>query len=458
MPSASLLSHQTDPRRPALIDGAGGRRLTHADLRAEVAAAAERVVAARPGLVALRSAHDMPTVVAWLGAFEAGCPVLWLDPAEGRPALERLLDAYRPGLVVLGARDHDAPVAGYAETPWPGARAWRATGDEPPPHPDLACLLSTSGSTGSPRVVRLAREAVAANAAAIVTALGLRPDDTALLSLPLAHAFGLSVLNSHLLAGGTLVLTRSGLLQADYWRLARDERVTCLPGVPWTFELLARLDPEQVLPARVRLLAQAGGRLAPALARTLRDLMRARRGELRVMYGQTEATARISAWPADIDDDKLASVGRAIPGGRLGVDPAGGEVLFRGPSVMMGYADGRAALARPAEIDELRTGDLGHVDGDGFLFLTGRLRRIAKLAGRRLNLDDVEALVAGFPAAAIEHEGRLRLFVEGASAHDAATIAGALGRRLGLDRGWIEAVPVARLPRTSSGKLAYGAL
>jgi acyl-CoA synthetase (AMP-forming)/AMP-acid ligase II len=455
----SLLAPGADGRRLALVDGASGQRLTWAELRDRVARAADALRADGAALVGLVNAQDVSTAVTWLAAFEARRPALWLDPAEGRAGFERLLAAYRPPLVLLGRGDDAPVVSGYVEAPWPDARAWRALEpDLSPAQADLGALLSTSGSTGSPRVVRLSRAALATNAAAIVAALGLRADDTALLSLPLAHAFGLSVLDSHLLAGGAVVLTRAGLMQAEFWRLARAERVTCLPGVPFSFELLAVLGPERTLPDGVRLLIQAGGRLRVDRARAFRDLMRARGGSLRVMYGQTEATARISVWPAHVDDARLASVGRVIPGGALRADPATGELLFRGPSVMLGYAASRADLARPAEVDELRTGDLGRLDADGFVFLEGRLKRIAKISGRRLDLDDVEALVPGFPAAAVDLDGRLRVCVERAPAAALDDLTRALGATLGLDAGLIEVRAVEILPRTSTGKIAYAAL
>ncbi len=455
----SLLAADCDPTRPALFDGASGERLTHAALRARVGDVAAGLRSSDARLVALVNAQDVATAIAWLGALEAGCAALWLEPAHGREGIARQLDLYRPDLALAHGLEA-SPAPGYVELRDARlGRVWRrGVRDERPIHPSLACLLLTSGSTGNPRVARLSRSAIESNAAAIVAALGLRATDVALLALPLAHAFGLSVLNSHLLAGGAVALAREGVLQAGFWRLAREAGTTCIPGVPLTFELLRRLRPERVLPPGVRLLTQAGGRLPLADVRFFRDLMRARDGELRVMYGQTEASARISAWPRDVPESALGSVGQALPGGSLRIDSGSGEILYRGPNVMLGYADARADLSRGAEIDELRTGDLGSLDADGFLFVEGRLRRIAKLAGRRFDLDDVERLIEGFPAAAIEDDGRLVIFVQGAARAALDEVATGLCARLALERGALDLRAIDTLPRTSSGKIAYAAL
>lgn len=454
-----LLSAACDARRLALVDGGSGERLTHADLRARVAAAADALRAGGTRLVALTDGQDVATAVAWLASCEAGCALLWLAAAWTPEARLRLIERYRPDLVLPGRLSAGAPL-GYDEVDAePLGRAWRRrASDEAPLHPSLACLLLTSGSTGSPRAARLSRSALASNAAAIVATLELRASDVVVSGLPLAHAFGLSVLNSHLLAGGTVVLTRESVLRAGFWRLARDCAATCLPGLPLTFELLRGLRPEHVLPPSLRLLTQAGGRLALGDVRLFRDLMRARGGELRVMYGQTEATARISVWPRDVPERALGSVGRVLPGGALRLDAANGEILYRGPNVMLGYAAERADLARGSELDELRTGDVGCLDEQGFLSIVARASRLAKLAGRRFDLDDLERLVEDFPAAAVADDERLVVFVEGASRATLLALAASLRARLAVEPATLDVRAVACLPRTSSGKIAYAEL
>lgn len=455
----SLLGAAHEPSRLALVDANLGTRLTHGALRARVAQVAAALATRGTRLLALADARDSATAVAWLGAFQAGCAVLWLAPSADDAHGLRQVDTYRPDLVLPSLALAAPPPAYVAAHDAILGPLWQRREPEATPlHARLACLLSTSGSTGRARVVRLSAAALQANAAAIVSALELRASDVALLALPLAHAFGLSVLNSHLLAGGCVVLSREGPLRPGFWRAMREHDVTCLPGVPLTYELLRRLRPERLLPDRLRLLTQAGGRLALDDVRYFRALMRARAGELRVMYGQTEATARISAWPRELPEHALASVGRVLPGGELRVAPDTGEILYRGPNVMLGYAEARADLAREGALDELRTGDLGRLDEHGFLYVDGRLKRIAKLGGRRIDLDQLERPVAGFATAALEAEGRLVVAVEGADRTALENVAAHLRARLSLERAALDVRAVERLPRTPAGKVAYAAL
>jgi acyl-coenzyme A synthetase/AMP-(fatty) acid ligase len=427
--------------RMALTDAASGASLTYAALRASVAATAARLAAPAKQLVFLTGTQEMATVLAYAAIIEAGHVVAWIDPALAPDALEHLSARYQPDGVW---RDGAVAVSPSAER----------LASRPPIHEHLACLLSTSGTTGSVKLVRLRRTSLEANARAIAHALALGPEDVALASLPLSHAFGLSVVGAQWAAGGCVVLTGAPILSGEFWAAARRHRVTVLAGVPMTFELLRRLGPQRVVPSSVRLMIQAGGRLGPDDVAFFRAFMAERGGDFRVMYGQTEATARIAVWPRDIASAKIGSVGRVIGDGRIRVDAAG-ELHYRGSGVMMGYANCRADLARPSEVDELATGDLGALDADGFLYVTGRRERVAKLAGLRINLDEVEQLLGRQSVAAIERRGRLCVFVE---AGDAAPTTADVSRRVGLDVALVEVLVIERLPRTRAGKIEYARL
>jgi len=214
-------------------------------------------------------------------------------------------------------------------------------------------------------------------------------------------------------------------------------------------------------PARyptLRTLTQAGGRLRPELVEDFAGRMAAVGGKLFVMYGQTEATARMTVLPPERMADKPGSAGRAIPGGSLAI--ADGEVVYSGPNVMMGYAESAADLARGDDLGGvLRTGDLGRLDDEGFLFITGRLKRIGKVFGVRVNLDDVERELAAHGAvAAVAGDDKLHVFVEGADANAARSVRGELATFLdthftGLDVRGIDALPL--LP---TGKIDYRSL
>jgi acyl-CoA synthetase (AMP-forming)/AMP-acid ligase II len=217
-----------------------------------------------------------------------------------------------------------------------------------------------------------------------------------------------------------------------------------------------RFDPARY-PA-LRTLTQAGGRLRTELVTDFADRMAAVGGRLFVMYGQTEATARMAVLPPERIADKLGSVGLPVRGGAFSI--ADGEVLYTGPNTMLGYAETAADLARGDDLGGiLHTGDLGHLDDDGFLFITGRLKRIGKVFGVRVNLDDVERTLAPHGAvAAVAGDDKLHIFVEGADAAAAQVIRKELATFLDTHFTGLDVRGVAALPLMATGKIDYRAL
>lgn len=396
-----------------------------------------------------------------------------LDPALPASTRDELIARYRPALVVGVAR-LDAPIdppTGYLFSDVDAlGPLWvnRETAAEA--HPDLAVLLTTSGSTGSPKLVRLAGSALLANAESIAQALDLDEREVAPTTLPLFYSYGLSVLNSHLLRGATVLLERAGLVAREFWTAVDTHRATSLAAVPYQYEMLRRLRFDPAKHPSLRTLTQAGGRLRPELIADFQARMATVGGRLFVMYGQTEASPRMTTLPAEWLPEKIGSVGPAIPGGRLVVrtesgeettEPGStGEIIYRGPNVMMGYAQTAADLARGDELNgELATGDLGHLDGDGHLWITGRMARIGKIFGVRVDLDEVERLLTDRgPLAAVPGEDRILIFAEGADHDLCVTIRGELATRLGTHSSGLDVRGLDRLPLLATGKIDYRAL
>jgi acyl carrier protein len=322
-------------------------------------------------------------------------------------------------------------------------------------HPELAMLLSTSGSTGSPKLVRLSATNLDSNARAIAAYLGLRADDRAALTLPLHYCYGLSVLHSHLAVGASVMVGAGSVVDPCFWGRFRSSGATSLAGVPHTFDLLDRVGfTEMDLPS-LRFVTQAGGRLAPETIRRYAGVGARDGWDLYVMYGQTEATARMAYLPPALAVEVPDAVGRAIPGGSLRVDGPDadgvGELVYRGPNVMMGHATGPADLARGPELDELRTGDLGRIDDRGLVHVVGRRSRFAKLFGLRLDLDELERRLAAEAPVLCASDDEL-LAVGVAAPADVDAVVARLRDELGLPRGAVVGVPFDELPRLASGK------
>ena len=409
--------------RPALFDGAW---ITYADLAGMVQARVDDL-GPRPTVVAVAQGRNADTVAWMLAALGGGHALLMFDERG-----TEILRKYQPECVV---RDGEL----------------RRSGRISAVHPELSMLLSTSGSTGSPKLVRLDANAIVSNAIAIGEYLKLADDDCAITSLPLSYCYGLSVLTSHLAVGAALVLTDLSVVDDCFWDLARTSGVTTLAGVPHTFDLLDEVgfDGRQTLPT-LRRVTQAGGRMAPQRVQEYARLAQRQAWDFYVMYGQTEATARMAYLPPHLALEHPDCVGVAIPGGEFRIDD--GEVVYAGSNVMMGYADGPADLARGREITELRTGDHGEFTADGLLRITGRAAHRAKLFGLRIDLDHVESLVPG--AVALVRDQTLVVVVQG----ELGTLAADVAQRTGLPLCAVEVVRVRRLPRLSSGKVDRAAL
>jgi acyl-CoA synthetase (AMP-forming)/AMP-acid ligase II len=394
-----------------VIDAVTGETLTE-----EMIAAAAADLAGET-LVVLPIETTVASIARYLAAFRLGKPVLLLDPDGGH---NEFVDRFRTDEV----------------------------------HPDLALLLTTSGSTGNPKLVRLSRTAVLTNAEQIAEVLGIDGDDVAITTLPLFYSYGMSVLNSHLIRGATVVLERTGIMQRTFWNAAVDHQVTSMAFVPSQYEMLRRLRFDPAKYPALRTLTQAGGRLRTERVTEFADKMATVGGKLFVMYGQTEAGPRMATLPADRLADKLGSVGKALPGGEFRIEDD--EVVYHGPNVMMGYAESGADLAKGDEQGGvLRTGDLGRLDDEGFLFITGRLKRMAKVFGVRINLDDVEK---NFPVAAVAGDDQLIVFTENVDEDEAKGLRSKIAEWLGTHHTGVVVHRIEALPLLPNGKTDYRAL
>ncbi|MFD6454036.1 AMP-binding protein, partial [Nocardia sp. NPDC060220] len=319
-------------------------------------------------LVALTAGNDLDSLVAYLGALDAGCAVLLTGELTGE-----LAATYDPDVII----DRGRVIANRARS------AHRL-------HPELALLLSTSGSTGSPKLVRLSARNLGANAESIAEYLGIGPDDVAATTLPLFYCYGLSVVHSHLLRGASLLLTERSVLEPEFWDEFREHRATSFAAVPYTVDLLDRIGFARMSLPDLRYVTQAGGRLDPARVRTYARLGAAAGWRFFVMYGQTEATARMAYLPPESADEHPDCIGIPVPGGHFTLAPvddgAAEELVYHGPNVMLGYAHRSADLALGRTVDALRTGDLARRTPDGLYQVVGRRSRFAKLFGLRIDL------------------------------------------------------------------------
>ncbi|WP_431843950.1 AMP-binding protein [Calidifontibacter indicus] len=397
-------------------------------------------------LVHVRFERTLDAVISYLAVLEAGHVALLLSPTGA----DEVVATY-PG-------DFSTERGGFVATGYRGRPTHLL-------HPDLAVLMSTSGSTGSPKLVRLSKDNLRANAEGIVAALGLTARDRGITALPFFYCYGLSVLHAHLLAGASLVLHDGSSVSDDFWDVVAQRGVTNVPLVPHSAGWL--LDNEVLdrdLPA-LRLLTQAGGRLTPDSVRELALAARRRGCRLQVMYGQTESTARIAVASPQDTLQSPDGVGRPINGTTARIDttvpeansPGVGELVVAGRSIMLGYAEHPDDLALGRMISELRTGDLATIDADGMVRIVGRRRNFVKIMGLRVDLGRVEAALgeAGFEAVVTGDDDGLRVLVAPGRNRDVTTASKArraAARAAGVGPAVVE-VAVAPLPMLANGKV-----
>ena len=355
-----------------------------------------------------------------------------------------------------------------------GAYTLLETGCTNPPKLDerLGLLMSTSGSTGSPKLVRQSYENVRANTQSIGEYLGITPAERAITSLPMNYVYGLSVINTHLWAGATLVLTGQACYAKGFWQLFREQGCTSFAGVPFMYEMLEKLrfTTKMELPT-LRTMTQAGGKLAPDLQDRFAHYAADHGIDFVVMYGASEATARMGYLPAEHAIDKRGSMGIAIPGGRFEiVDEDGhmieesgvaGELVYYGPNVTLGYALCADDLGL-GDVNQgrLATGDVAQRDEDGYHYIVGRMKRFVKIVGRRTNLDEMERLLVRrfdtLDVACAGHDDLLAVFVvDGTIAKDVVEY---IYQTTEINRRMISVKVVDEIPKSAAGKTLYGQL
>ncbi len=343
-------------------------------------------------------------------------------------------------------------------------------GKRPRLHPELALLMTTSGSTGSPKLVRQSATNVFVNAAAIVDYLEIGEFDRAITTLPMSYTYGLSIVNSHLLAGAELLLTDISIMQREFWTFFQKEKATSIAGVPYTYEMLKRLKFTDMMLPSLKYMTQAGGRLRKDLHKEFAEFAENSRKRFYVMYGQTEATARMSYLPYVHALKKVGSIGVAIPGGALFLEDengnqieephVAGELVYHGRNVTHGYATCLADLAKDDENNGvLHTGDMAEMDEDGYFFITGRKKRFLKIFGNRVSLDECEDLIAkkySLECACTGKDDEMHIYITGKVGSEVVSefIAG----KTGLNPKAFVVKHIEAIPRSGSGKVAYGEL
>lgn len=450
----------------AVIDS-GGQRLTYGDL-VEFSGELKRVVSGR-ALVFVLAGNDVGGIAWSVGLIGAGIVPLLLSPKIDRELLERLYEVYCPKYVCVtdceaGQYDHEIKLCRYGYT------LLKTSNEVYPLHEHLSHLLPTSGSTGSPKLVRHSYQNVEASALNISTFFELSKSDRPLLVLPLYYTMGLSVVFSHLYVGATILATDLSMTQREFWTFLKEEKATSFTGIPYSFEILRMMRFFKMDLPDLELLTQGGGKMPKDL--NLQFVEHAQKTGKRwiATYGQTEGTARMAYLPPEYALLKCGSIGRAVPNGELYLlDREGqvieengieGELCYKGKNVTMGYALTKDDLVLGDQRNgSLKTGDLAYRDKDGFYYIVGRTGRFLKLYGTRVGLDECEQIVKSkYPieCACVGTDLKMIVYIKRAELQE--QVKGELVEKTGIVASAFEVRVISDIPKNSVGKVLYSQL
>lgn len=414
--------------------------------------------------------NTIGSFVGYVGLMNANIPTVLLDASKDIDIIENLIDHYQPQYVWCptdrwqmeeGRWKSFTPVTEYEDY-----TMLQVGKPDCEIHPDVLLCLTTSGTTGSPKLVKLTEQNLRSNAESIAEYLHITESERAITSLPMYYSFGMSVINSHLIKGATLLLTDKAVIQREFLNFLKSGKATSIAGVPYTYEMLRRLRFLKMDLPELKTMIQAGGKLNANIVKEFVESAQATGKEFIVMYGQTEASPRMSYLPFDKALEKYASIGIAIPGGKLSVRDVNdqeitqpdvdGELIYEGPNVCMGYAECISDLATGDENHGvLHTGDVARFDSDGYFYITGRMKRFVKVWGNRCNLDATEQLVKVITTscACVGVDDKITVFVTESGLED--KIKTYLVDKTGLNIRAFEVKVIEEIPTLPSGKLDY---
>jgi len=412
-------------------------------------------------LVFLVCKNQIACVAGYLAFLRKRVVTVLLSSSIDTELFEKLIDIYKPQFVWC-----PEDFSKKSGTFFYGGYKLLETGNScPETNEKLAVMIPTSGSTGSPKLVRLSYDNIQSNTESIAEYLKIVPDDKAITTLPMNYVYGLSIIQTHLFAGASVIVTENNVFDMRFWKLFKRHGATTFGEVPYVYNKLDKLDFLSMDLPSLRYITQAGGKLGKGLHYKIGKAMHEKGKKFIVMYGASEATARMSYVPSEIAEEKAGSVGVAIPGGRFELvdfdstviteSDKEGELVYYGKNVMLGYARCREDLSKGDEMHgRLETGDMAKRDSDGFYYITGRKNRFVKAFGNRVNLEEIEGLLSekGYDVACLGEDEHITIYT---TSKERNKIVDYISEKTGLNSMVFEVITSRTIPRNQSGKIQY---
>ena len=447
----------------AAIDDAGGQ-LTYGDV-VSLREALSKTLPERE-LVFCLCENRVGALAGFLSLYECKDVCLLLSAKIDKGLLDTLYETYKPSYFWI-------PESKTGKTPYEVLYQFKGyvlcrTGNKAPElHPELSMLMTTSGTTGSPKLVRHKYGNIESNAKTVAQVVGWTPEERGIIDLPMQYTMGLNVICSHLYAGATVLLIEVNLMSPKYWSFIKEQKGSNFTGVPFSYEILNRLRFGRMDLPYLTTMAEGGGKLSDTLFKTFADIMAEKGKRFFATFGTTETSARLAFLPPDQATTHIGSIGKAIPEGKLilvdengneiteaGVD---GELRYEGPNVTMGYGTCVEDLMKGDEFCGVyETGDIARKDEDGFYYIVGRKKRFLKLFGLRVSLDQSEKIIKdslGIECACTGDDNQMLIYITQEGMKE--EVKNLISEKTGLMAKSFEVREIDSIPRFESGKINY---
>lgn len=452
----------------ALIDNRGGK-ISYGEIT-EFSKEIGQIINKRT-LIFVLAKNNVGTAIGYLAAMSNRIVPLMLGEDLDEELLNNLICTYQPEYIWKNSNNIKGCEKAIISKQ--GFSLVKTGYDTPKMYKDLSLLLTTSGSTGSPKLVRHSYENLKAQAKNISAFFELTEKERPLIDLPINYTYGLSILNSNLYSGATVLLSDENILSKEYWDFVKENKATSFTNVPYTYEILKKLRVFRMDLPHIKTFSQGGGKLREDLHLEFAQMCEKTGRKFIVTYGQTEGSARMAYLPAEYAISKCGSIGKAIPNGLLYLIDENenvieepdviGEMVYEGPNVTLGYAICKEDLIKEDENHgKLYTGDMVKKDADGFFYIVGRKKRFIKLHGLRIGLDETERIISkefDIECACTGNDDRMLIYVVNSGKMSdgeiSQNIISFISKKLGLNFSYFRVKIINEMVRNEAGKILY---
>ncbi len=425
----------------------------------------------KKSLTLLLTDNSVDSIICYVSLVKKRFPILILDKKISKNFLKKIIAAYKPENICCEVKDN------FFENNKDFLINFKLRNfkflknkekDKFEVKNNLSILATTSGTTGSFKLIRQSYHNITSNTSSITRYLKLNKNHITITNLPLSYTFGMSIINTHLEVGSKIIVTTRTIFEKEFWKLFKVNNINIIYGVPYTYEILDKLKFFSKNISSVKLFAQAGGKINEKLQKKIGLYIRKYKKLFFIMYGQAEATTRISYLPPKQFSKKLGSIGLPIPGGKIKLVGKNnlvikkpkivGELVYQGKNVCMGYTYNRHDLNKKNQWNgQIFTGDLAKRDSEGYYYIVGRKKRFAKIYGISVNLDDIENLLKSkfslLNVAVISSKNKIKIFssIKGISNE----IYNFLRKNINIPVSSFDIAFIKKIPQLKNGKNNY---